>query len=229
MLCELVPGIDKEAAKDAARRLASLRAFQSINRSTSHQILKWQLMKLANQLLEKSEQRHQTSNGGTEDVSPKAEEPSVDLHRAKVDRHHILMNTVGETMYNDILEVTEEIRQIKRTSALWTRFGKQDLSEVDDDQDVLPASKALPSPIVDLYYRVQMMDVMTVVDSKTVYSLEELPERCNGCVIKTSDWNLLLKDAKEKLAAYRKFEKENVREGEDLSFSCKSGMCFMRR
>ena len=37
----------------------------------------------------------------------------------------------------------------------------------------------------------------------------------------------LLEDAKTKLAAYRQFERENVKEGEEPSFSCSSGRCFL--
>lgn len=45
-------------------------------------------------------------------------------HQAKAERHHILMNIVGETKYDEILIISEEIKDIRHKSAFWTKFSR---------------------------------------------------------------------------------------------------------
>ena len=56
---------------------------------------------------------------------------------------------------------------------------------------------------------------MRVVDVKT----SEVSEP-RACIVQRTDWDSLLRDAQVKLAALRKFEMENVKEDDDLSFQC---------
>lgn len=235
MLHELVPSLDKSKAKRVARQLASLCALQSIDRNIGRECLKLRLKKVSNKLLSRQRQACVPKVSGVEEVSPKdtieeevspndtSEPSSVNLIQAKVDRHHLLINKVGETRYNDIVSVSQEIKEIRQQSAFWTKFSPR--SSSSEAEDHLPACKAFPTPIADLYFRAPLIDVMRIVDAKTSLTLNELCEPCS-CIVQQTDWDPLLEDAKTKLATYRKFEKENVEEDEVLTFSCRSGMCF---
>lgn len=87
-------------------------------------------------------------------------------------------------------------------------------------QDI-PASITLHKPIYELYFQVRLMNVMATIDSKSSSAGPNLsnPYPCQ-CVVEDVDWDALLLDAKNKLEAFRKFEKENIGEEERLGFSC---------
>ncbi|KAL3798952.1 hypothetical protein ACHAWO_010166 [Cyclotella atomus] len=151
-------------------------------------------------------------------------------HQAKAARHHLLINLLGESTYNEILSTTEEIKSIRHNSATWTKFSRINASNgllIDDERDA-PASQTLPRPIYDLYFATRLIDVMRVVDSRSKKMLEEMPEPCS-CIVERVDWKVLLEDAKVKLEAFRRFEEENVGPEDNLSFSCFGGMCGRRR
>ena len=148
-------------------------------------------------------------------------------------RHIILMNIVGESKYNEILCVSHEIKEIRRKSGVWTKFSRsclqteqRRLSIGSYEEERTPASKALPAPIFDIYFRIRLVDAMRVVDARTSRQLKDCPEPC-ACVVQRMDWDTLLEDAKLKLRAFRKFERENVTAEDDLSFSCSSGLCSL--
>lgn len=245
MLYELIPCIDKIKAKRLSRQLASLPALRSLDASTSSECLKIRLKKLSQQLLDVAAKKRRRSEKVTikseikettpskppitkaKEVSSKVEQmTTLNVGLAKVDRHHILMNKVGEDMYNDILSVSQEILNIRHHSAVWTKFTKQQDHLIIAGEERAPASELLPSPIADIYFRTRLIDVMRVVDAKTCLPLTEVPEPC-ACIVQRMDWDALLQDAKAKLAAFRKFEREHFEEGEDLSFKCTTGMCFV--
>ena len=231
MLLELIPGLDKSRAKRLARQLASLRALQSLDSSTGSECLKLRLKKLSKQLLEAAKlKRSVCSDASTaEDANAKevrrptvevtVDIPACDVDSAKVARHHILINKVGEAKYNEILSISEEIRDIRSHSAVWTKFSQQNSSEG------LKASELLPPAISNIYFRTRLVDVMRVVDAMTCMPLAKLPEPCK-CIVERTNWDVLLEDSKKKLAAFRKFEMEHYKENEDLNFKCTSGMCF---
>ena len=171
----------------------------------------------------------------------------VDDHRAKVDRHHILMELVGETKYNEILCISQEIKEIRRTSSTWTKFSQEftqtqkvintrrhsDWSNYTCDHSFMeeeraPVSKAFPGPIIDIYFRTRLVDAMRVVDARTSRTLEECPEPC-ACVVQRVGWDALLEDAKDKLREFREFEIMYVTADDKPSFSCSSGLCSMPR
>ena len=106
------------------------------------------------------------------------------------------------------------------------------ISQEDEEDDRLPASKSLPAPISDIYFHTRLVEAMVVSDAVSCVSCippkgvpsEDHSQRC-GCIVHRTNWDELLQDSKIKLAAFRKFEKENLKEGENLSFTCKSGVC----
>lgn len=105
-----------------------------------------------------------------------------------------------------------------------------------EQNDRPPASEALPGPISDIYFSAWLMNVMNVVDGGSCSGCKPLevdptrpviPDPSCGCIVYRTDWDGLLQDAKMKLSAFRKFEKEHVGDEEDLSFKCSSsGLCF---
>ena len=123
------------------------------------------------------------------------------------------------------LQVTKQIRDIRQRSVVWTKFSHQ---KIEQEEERLPVSKILPTPIADLYFRSPLVEAMNVVDAKTISSLDKSPEP-SSCIVRVSDWDTLLLNAKSQLAAFRNFVNENVREDEDLSFRCSSGLCGISR
>lgn len=158
------------------------------------------------------------------------------------------MNRVGEDKYNEILSIAEEIKMIKYRSVTWTKFSNVNAStgekllpqnldchdvdyESNDPENVassndIPASITLHKPIYDLYFQIRLMDVMATMDSKpsstataSTTASTTAPYPCQ-CVVEKVDWDALLLDAKNKLEAFRRFERENVREDDRLGFRC---------
>lgn len=171
-----------------------------------------------------------TAKDEGDETAPTVQSSTGYTHQAKVTRHHILINLLGEPTYNQILSTTQEIKSIRHNSATWTKFSRINASNglyIDDDGCDAPASETLPRPIYDLYFSTRLIDVMAVVDSRSRKQLEEMPEPCS-CIVERVDWKGLLEDAKVKLEAFRKFEMENVGPDDKLSFSCFGGMCGRR-
>jgi hypothetical protein len=115
-------------------------------------------------------------------------------------------------------------------------------SSNDPEEDVasssndIPASITLHKPIYDLYFQIRLMDVMATIDSKPSTaatasstttpngqllsgSYLSQPYPCQ-CVVEKVDWDALLLDAKNKLEAFRRFERENIGEDDQLGFRC---------
>jgi hypothetical protein len=165
------------------------------------------------------------------EVAEEVPSPKNNNHQAKVDRHHILINLLGETKYDEILNIANEIKTIRQQSGVWTKFSK-DCSRTHEkkmecgsyEEERIPVSQSLPAPIFDLYFRVRLVDAMRVVDARSSKALRELPTSC-ACIVQRVDWNNLLQDAKAKLEAFRKFERENITSDDDLSFRCWGGVC----
>jgi len=225
MLYEIIPSLDKSKANRLARQLASLQAFQSLDSSTGSELLKLRLKKVSQKLLDIAERKRRASTptSGVKELSSKVRKLALDERQAKVGRHHILINTVGEPKYNEIISVSNEIKEIRYKSLLWTKFSQQHPCPFEEEE-LPPASEALPTPIADIYFRTRLIDVMRVVDAKLPEPLNKVPEP-RECIVQRTYWGSLLRDAKVKLAAFRKFEMENVKEGDDLSFQC-SGICL---
>jgi hypothetical protein len=180
--------------------------------------------------LKASSKSKDTAKNQEDAAAPTVKSSTGYTHQAKVARHHILINLLGEPTYNEILSTTQEIKSIRHNSATWTKFSRINASNglyIDDDDVDAPASKTLPRPIYDLYFSTRLIDVMAVVDSRSRKQLEEMPEPCS-CIVERVDWKGLLEDAKVKLEAFRKFEMENVGQDDKLSFSCFGGMCGRR-
>lgn len=229
MLYELIPCLDKTTAKRLSRQLASLKALKSLDRSTRRECLKLQLKELAQKLLDVAERRRQASKSTSREVADVSSKVSkLCIHHAKVNRHHILINSVGESKYDEIISITEQIKDIRRTSAVWTKFSQQAIHSDDEDSEQAPVSQTLPAPIADVYFRTRLVDVMRVVDAKTCQPLNEIPEPC-ARIVQRSNWDWLLADAKAKLGAFRNFEMENFSKDDKLSFQCSSGMCMLPR
>lgn len=167
-----------------------------------------------------------TNNYKTESTASK------NNHHARVTRHHLLINLVGEDKYNEILTTSEEIKNIRHNSATWTKFSRLNASNglhLDNDESSrdTPLSKTLPREIYELYFTTRLIDVMSVVDARSYRPLNELPEPCS-CIVQRVDWDTLLEDAKRKLEAFRKFEMENVGPEDNLTFGCFGGICGRR-
>ena len=259
MLYEIIPSLDKSKANRLARQLASLQAFQSLDSSTGSELLKLRLKKVSQKLLDIAERKRRASapTSGVEEVSSKVRKLALDERQAKVGRHHILINTVGEPKYNEIISISNEIKEIRHKSLLWTKFSQQHPCPFEEEE--LPsASETLPTPIADIYFRTRLIDVMRVVDAKIPEPLNKVPEP-RECIVQQTYWGSLLRDvsytvfcsaflqpslpplqtancamllplslskAKVKLAAFRKFEMENVKEDDDLPLQCGSMSLF---
>mmetsp|Transcript_20731 Transcript_20731/g.45002 ORF Transcript_20731/g.45002 Transcript_20731/m.45002 type:complete len:252 (-) Transcript_20731:419-1174(-) len=138
MLFELNPSLDKKQANRLARQLVSFRAFQkSLDSNTGIECLQLRLKKLSQMLLNVADRRRRRQASSSKlptsptpanakDVSTMVQNLSLDTqdaHQTEVTtRHHILINTVGESKYNDILSVHREILRIRQQSAVWTKF-----------------------------------------------------------------------------------------------------------
>lgn len=130
--------------------------------------------------------------------------------------------------YDEVLDVEADNDDLVPVQSL-----QAPISQEDEEDDRLPASKSLPAPISDIYFHTRLVEAMGVSDAVSCVSCilpkgvpsEDHSQRC-GCIVHRTNWDELLRDSKIKLAAFRKFEKENLKEGENLSFTCKSGVCF---
>lgn len=265
-LYELVPPPEEALAKRLSRQLSTFKSLQSLDQSSGMECLKLRLKKLSKELLQIAEQRKrcshasQSSELNKNEVSSKAmssKDAKVSSRHAK---HNILIQTVGEDKYNDILSAYREIKQIRRCSAVWTKFTKQHtpnsfskkVGEIGDsdeeeeawssgEEDHKPVSETLPAPISDIYFR--MTRFVNVVQSLKARSFScssccrpqqgEVPQPCEctfcECILHETDWDVLLRDARSKLSAFRQFERKHFKTDEDLpSFKCGSGMCSFR-
>ena len=142
-------------------------------------------------------------------------------HEAKASRHRLMINLLGQSKYNEIICTAEEIKNVRYKSATWTKFSRFNASNglLLEDERELPASKTLPREIYELYFQTRLLDVMQVVDSRSSKELSDLPEACS-CIVERVNWNELLDDAKIKLKAFKKFERENVDPDDQLGFNC---------
>ena len=94
--------------------------------------------------------------------------------------------------HRDIIKVTNEIRDVRWKSAVWAKCTQHQQIKSDDvQQDRLPASKALPPAISNLYFKTPLIDVMNAMNTR---KSNDLP---------TVDWDDLLQTANNHRAAFR--------------------------
>lgn len=265
IITESMPSvIDADQAKKIARQLSSLQVIQECIDGDGDARLKQTLRLISQKILNvaiKKRQEEQKPVATVDSLKPvhrlssSDETPSTESsnasassetetaaaatydHQAKADRHHILINLLGEAKYNEVLCITEEINEIRLKSAVWTKFSRdygmtrevqvRDYRGTHFEEDRAPASEALPAPIYDIYFRTRLVDAMRVVNSRTRKQLPDIPPPC-GCVVQRVDWESLLEDAKANLEAFRNFEKTNILPTDNLSFSCFGGSCARR-
>ena len=215
LIYEALPSIKKNDAERLSRRLSILLSKESSG--LKGPISKQQLKRLCMRLLRVARKKRQPSlsldaatkeNATNNDKSALFDNRNVVNTKAKVERHHELMNVVGEANYNEILDITNQIKDIRKSSSLWTKFSHHFADSLKAEEERLPASQCLPPVLSDIYFRTRLVDVMRVVDSTSIRTLQETPVPC-ACIVKNVDWNDLLRDAKEKLLAFRAFEQEN--------------------
>ena len=218
LIYEALPSINKHDADRLARRLSILLSKESSG--LKGPVSKQQLKRLCMRLLRVARKKRQPSlslisDAATKENAANKEEKSalfdnrnVVNTKAKVERHHELMNIVGEANYNEILDITNQIKDIRKSSSLWTKFSHHFVDSLKVEEERLPASQGLPPVLSDIYFRTRLVDVMRIVDSTSIRTLQETPVPC-ACIVKNVDWNDLLRDAKEKLLAFRAFEQEN--------------------
>ena len=266
-LHELVPSIDKTAARRLASNFASSREFKALDASEG---LKVRIKKVAKKFLDNVERRRRrrrqkASKAAAEALlslhgSPKQRVPRYPKDRKK---YHVLKHVVGEEKFNEILSVYKEIKYVRQHSKIWTKYTPQfmiststtptesstsslssytkkrkmptrdssddygrlleeekssilDNSEMEDEP--LSVSQVLPSPIANIYFHVRLVDVMRAIDAgsccrfcKPIEELsteEEKSKQRTGCIVYQNDWDDLLHDAKKKLAAFRKFQRD---------------------
>jgi hypothetical protein len=176
---------------------------------------------------------HRLSTSTFSEATASSGDSSSNSAELAISSNHALVNLLGEMKYNEIVNVYEEISGIRKTSAVWTKFSKEfgrtRLKEVKDytgdtthQEERAPLSETVPLPIYNLYFRVRLVDVMSVVASRPRIVLP-LP---SDDIIHRTDWDVLLEDAKMKLKAFREFEDTNVSPSDDLAFGCGGGvMC----
>lgn len=206
LIYEALPSIKKNDAERLSRRLSILLSKESSG--LKGPISKLQLKRLCMRLLRVARKKRQPSlslieNAANNDKSALYDNRNVVNTKAKVERHHELMNVVGEANYNEILDITN-----RKSSSLWTKFSHHIADSIKAEEERLPASQCLPPVLSDIYFRTRLVDVMRVVDSTSIRTIQETPVPC-ACIVKNVDWDDLLRDAKEKLLAFRAFEHEN--------------------
>ncbi len=231
-----MPSIKKADAGRLARQLSILLHKQSPHISMKGSLAKEQLKRLSMRILRLAREKRRPSLSlldPNEDISREDCEKKTLLPQlfpqnmntvAKVERHHMLINVVGEAKYDEIDHITKQIRDIRKTNSLWTQYSHRFVDSLKLEEERLPASKGLPSEIYDVYFRIKLLDVMAVVDAKSSGTFEETPQPC-ACIVNKVDWDHLLLDAKEKLDAFRKLERESSMSPE-LAFRCSSGSCY---
>lgn len=238
LLYEAMPSIKKADAERLARQLSILLRKQSPDIPMKGSFAKEQLKRLSMRLLRLARAKRRPSLSlvdATEETSTEDNEKKTMLFPqkmnidAKKERHHMLINLVGDAKYDEICQITKEIRDIRKSSSLWTKYSHRFVDSLKLEEESMPASKGLPTAIHDVYFRIRLLDVMAVVDAKSSFKFEETPQKC-ACIVKRVDWNQLLRDAKEKLEAFRKLEREisSMLPGEELTFKCMSGSCYRR-
>ncbi len=229
-----MPSIKKADAEKLARQLSILLHKQSPHISIKGSLAKEQLKRLCMRILRLAREKRRPSLSlvdATEEISREdcekkrlfPQKMSVD---AKVERHHMLINVVGEAKYDEIDQITKQIRDIRKSSSLWTQYSHRFLDSLKLEGESLPASKGLPTAIYDVYFRIKLLDVMAVVDAKSSKTFEETPQPC-ACIVNRVDWDHLLRDAKEKLDAFNKLERESSK-SPGSTFQCRSGSCDRR-
>jgi len=218
LIYEALPSIKKNDAERLSRRLSILLSKESSG--LKGPISKQQLKRLCMRLLRAARNKRLPSLSLISDAATKEnaanneksaapfDNRNVVNTKAKVERHHELMNVVGEANYNEILDITNQIKDIRKSSSLWTKFSHHFADPLKAEEERLPASQCLPPVLSDIYFHTRLVDVMRVVDSTSTRTLQETPVPC-ACIVKNVDWNDLLRDAKEKLLAFRAFEQEN--------------------
>ncbi len=192
-----LPSIDEAEAKQLARKLSSLKAIQKIkeNRGNCDN-----LKAIFKNLLRLAE---------------------IKRHNTLISRHQQLMKIIGETKYNDVISTVREIKEIRFKSGLWIKLSEEFCRTHQDrsnngklEEERVPAAKAIPKPLFDIYFRTRLVEAMQLVEVKPSVSIE---------VLRGMDWKDLLKDAKEKLVAFRKFDKAVKSVDEELIAKC--GFC----
>jgi len=230
LLYEAMPSIKKADAERLARQLSTLLHKLSPDCPMEGSLAKKQLKVLCTRLLRLARQKRRPSLSlvdATEETAIDSEKktlfPQKMTTQAAVERHHQLINVVGEANYDEIYRVTNEIRDIRKCSGLWTKYSHRFVDSLKVEEESISASKGLPAAIHDIYFRIRLLDVMAVVDAKSSKTFEETPSLC-ACIVKRVDWDCVLRDAQEKLEAFRKFERENPQDDE-FTFQCRSGLC----
>jgi len=221
-LINSIPSIDEAQARQVAAKLSSLKAVQSVRRSGKHDINN-QLKSVFRKLLRLAEIKRRDSATSTDSA---AESTNTSHDETAPTHHQQLIDSVGEEKYNEIINTVRQIRDIRHKSGVWTKF-HQDFSQIrtaeskdgEMEEERVSAAKTIPSPIFDVYFRTRLVEAMQLVDAK--------PPASPG-LIRDLDWENMLVDAKVKLQAFRKFERENVSADEDFSFKCGSGLCSFK-
>ena len=207
----IAPSIDKQIAKRLAYIIASSKEFNSCTNESSEDItvrIKRLCKKIIESVIAKRRNKGKMRRRKTKDSLDDSETAKtlLLLHRSpsnnskkqltttKDRRYNMLIHVVGVEMFNEIMSVSQEIRNIRHHSKLWSRFSPRcnvsrstssisSLGDVVDDdyhckmieyeekhdlgeeERSLPASQALPLPIADIYFHTRLVNVMHIIDS----------------------------------------------------------------
>jgi hypothetical protein len=126
LIYEALPSIKKNDAERLSRRLSILLSTESSG--LKGPISKQQLKRLCMRLLRAARGKRLPSLSLISDAATKEnaanneksaapfDNRNVVNTKAKVERHHELMNVVGEANYNEILDITNQIKDIRKSS-----------------------------------------------------------------------------------------------------------------
>ena len=207
----IAPSIDKEIAKRLAYIITSSKEFNSCCNSSEDITVR--IKRLCKKIIESviakrcnngKMRRRKTKDSLDDSETAKTllllnRSPSnvskKQLTTTKDRRYNIAHTFLGIEMFNEIMRVSQEIRNIRQHSKLWSRFSPRcnvlrstsTISSVgdvvDDDyhckmieyeekhdpdkkeEERLPASQALPKPIADIYFHTRLVNVMHIIDS----------------------------------------------------------------
>jgi len=135
----IVPSIDKQIAKRLAYIIASSKEFNSCTNESSEDItvrIKRICKKIIENVIAKRRNKGEMRRRKTKDSLDDSETAKtlLLLHRSpsntskkqltttKDSRYNMLIHVVGVEIFNEIMRVTQEIRNIRQHSKLWSRF-----------------------------------------------------------------------------------------------------------
>jgi len=128
-------------------------------------------------------------------------------------RSTMLRVKLGAALFAEMDAVVVAIRKIRTTNTTWAIMFNSEAPSAEDKD--LPASQSMPKELAKIYFGTRLVEAERYLSAKTV-SLE--PER-----LSTFNWENLIREAQENLAAFLKVEEVLKKTNPELK--CQGRMC----